>query len=216
LYKKKMIGPDEKYKTLVDYATQRIPEITDKLKKASEDAVQGLFMLKQHSAKFKEHLDDGGEVPERFKRLEHRLAKERQAHEELVEKTEAFEGQTLKSIEERVSEATALATRLDLAEELLEQTDGKIDKGARDIFDEKITPVVTRVNHELSEEKEYQEEKTRKMNEALESKIQAVVDSTQISLNKISEKIQKTDRKLNDTLQDRVDELLDDLEEVKE
>lgn len=46
LWKNKLVGPAEKYKSLMDYATAKIPELNDKSKKAGEDAVQGLFLIK--------------------------------------------------------------------------------------------------------------------------------------------------------------------------
>ena len=46
LWKHKVIGPDEKCKSLMEYVLQQIPTITDRLKKAGDDAVQGLFLIK--------------------------------------------------------------------------------------------------------------------------------------------------------------------------
>lgn len=58
----------------MEYVLQKMPELSEKLRKASDDAVQSLFLIKQNNNKMKDLFDaDSGEVPSQFSKIETRL-----------------------------------------------------------------------------------------------------------------------------------------------
>lgn len=58
----------------MEFTTQNVIEIKEKLKKAGDDAVQSLFMLKQNGIRMKELFDEEeGEIPAQFDRVDGKI-----------------------------------------------------------------------------------------------------------------------------------------------